>query len=476
MKTHQSSWVVLLAMLGAPMDTGAQPPAGALAIDERHGTRHGWAADYETAELAREAALRECGAGCAVVLTFARCGAYATDQDDAGTSHGWGESHDTADGARRRALAECGSRGGSNCIVRASGCNGPVVEEALGLDRAARRRIQVGLRNGGFDPGGADGLFGVRTRAAIRGWQSARGARATGYLDGAAAAALRSAGGSGSAPAASATSRAASGGAAASGDAAGGESMPGGEVRPRPGAVFQDCDACPEMVVMPGGRLALGRYEVTLGEYGAFASATGGEVESGCYTQQRLSETRTGPALDLSASWRDPGFPQTSRHPVVCVSWHEAQEYVSWLSRTTGATYRLPNEGEWSRAAGGSGDGCSVNGRDRSYEQWHNRRFGVDWDLSSSLACLGSDGAATTAAVGSYGDSEIGLSDTVGNVWEWTEDCWEGDCSQRVARGGSWQNHAASLHPSGLNWDQAGARYTSLGFRVARTLGGPGPP
>ena len=157
---------------------------------------------------------------------------------------------------------------------------------------------------------------------------------------------------------------------------------------------------------------------------------------------------------------------------MVCVSWHEAREYASWLSRTTGATYRLPSEAEWSRAAGGAVDGCGVNGRDRSYEQWHNRRFGVDWDLSSSLACLESDGAPTTAAVGSYRASEFGLSDMVGNVWEWTDACWEGNCSQRVARGGSWQNHVASLHPSGLNWDQAGARYTSLGFRVAKTLTG----
>lgn len=241
----------------------------------------------------------------------------------------------------------------------------------------------------------------------------------------------------------------------------------------QPGTVFRDCDGCPEMVVMPGGRLALGRYEVTVGEYEAFSSATGAEVGSGCYAQQRRSETQTGPAIDPSASWRDPGFVQTSRHPVVCVSWHEAQGYVSWLSRTTGALYRLPGEGEWERAARGSADGCRANGRDRSYEEWHNRRFGVDWDLSSSLACLESDGAATTAAVGSYGASEMGLFDMVGNVWEWTEDCWEGDCSQHAARGGSWQNHAASLHPSGLNWDRASARYTSLGFRVARTLNEP---
>ncbi|MCY4026288.1 MAG: SUMF1/EgtB/PvdO family nonheme iron enzyme [Acidobacteria bacterium] len=84
-------------------------------------------------------------------------------------------------------------------IVRAWGCNGPVVEEGLGLDRSSRRQIQRGLQAGGFDPGGADGLFGPRTRAAIRNWQMSRGSRATGYLDGAAAEALRTAGASSSA-------------------------------------------------------------------------------------------------------------------------------------------------------------------------------------------------------------------------------------------------------------------------------------
>ena len=68
--------------------------------------------------------------------------------------------------------------------------------EGLGLDRAARRQIQQGLEAGGFDPGGADGLFGPRTRAAIRNWQASRGGRATGYLDDTAVAALRSPGGS----------------------------------------------------------------------------------------------------------------------------------------------------------------------------------------------------------------------------------------------------------------------------------------
>ena len=194
MRARVWSCLVVGVFLCTAAATRAQTPAGALAIDERQGSRYGWAVDYETPAAARAAALGECGPGCSVVLTFNRCGAYAADQDADSTAVGWAESYDSADGARDAALAECRSRGGSGCIVRAWGCNGPVVEEGLSLDRSARREIQQGLQAGGFDPGGADGLFGPRTRAAIRGWQSARGGRTTGYLDAAQVEALRGAG------------------------------------------------------------------------------------------------------------------------------------------------------------------------------------------------------------------------------------------------------------------------------------------
>ena len=185
--------LVLCAFLCGAAMVAAQTPVGTLAIDERQGDRYGWAVDYETAGAARSAALAECGPGCSVVLTFERCAAYAADQDADRTAVGWAESFTSADGARQAALAECGSRGGTGCIVRVWGCNGHVVEEGLGLDRAGRRRIQQGLEAAGFDPGGADGMFGPRTREAIRSWQSSQGTRSTGYLDGASVAALRSA-------------------------------------------------------------------------------------------------------------------------------------------------------------------------------------------------------------------------------------------------------------------------------------------
>ena len=83
------------------VSVGAQPPSGALAIDERQGDQYGWAVDYETAAAAWAAALRECGAGCSVVLTFERCAAYAADQDADSTAVGWAQSYASADGARQ---------------------------------------------------------------------------------------------------------------------------------------------------------------------------------------------------------------------------------------------------------------------------------------------------------------------------------------------------------------------------------------
>ena len=174
MKALAWSALVVCVSLGTALSAAAQTPVGALAIDERQGDQYGWAVDYETASAAQERALQECGSGCSVVLTFGRCAAYAADQDADSTAVGWAESFDSAAGARQAALSECGSRGGSGCTVRVWGCNGPVVEERLDLNQAARRQVQLGLRSAGFDPGGADGLFGPRTRAAIRSWQAAR--------------------------------------------------------------------------------------------------------------------------------------------------------------------------------------------------------------------------------------------------------------------------------------------------------------
>ena len=106
---------VLCVSLFLAADVGAQPRVGALAIDEGQGDHYGGAVDHQTAAAAREAALRECGAGCSVVLTFDRCGAYAADQDNAATAFGWGENRMprrmARDSARCRSAARVAGRG-----------------------------------------------------------------------------------------------------------------------------------------------------------------------------------------------------------------------------------------------------------------------------------------------------------------------------------------------------------------------------
>ena len=417
-------------------------------------------------------------------------------------------------------------------------------EASLGLDRASRRRIQRGLAAAGFDPGPADGMFGPGTRTAIRRWQASRGAPSTGYLDGASASALgapavsaASVGAGGPSAAVLQQENLFWQSIQGSRDPADFEaylelfangtfsrlarnrlaSLGGSTDAPRPvggvrdGEPFRDCPSCPELVVIPAGefrmgspaseegrrategpqrrvrveRFALGRYEVTRGEYAAFAAATGRDGS-------RCRVLDGGGSWEWSdgASWRSPGFAQTDEHPAVCVSWDDARAYVRWLSGETGQRYRLPSESEWEYAAragtstsrywgeGPSGQQCgNANGADaagkRRFERW-----------TRAVSC--NDGRVFTAPVGTFAANRFGLFDMLGNAWEWVEDCWYdnyqgapsdarawtsgGDCGRRVLRGGSWSSVAEYLRPGARDRASTALRFNYLGFRVSRTL------
>ena len=275
------------------------------------------------------------------------------------------------------------------------------------------------------------------------------------------------------------------------------------------GDQFRECPECPEMVVVPAGSyrmgspsdeqgreenegtvhgvtisapFAIGRHEVTVAEFGRFVDATGYSAKNSCSTHEPDSKKRAG------RSWRNPGFGQSGRFPVVCVSWNDAQAYVVWLSRETGKEYRLPSESEWEYAAragtstarywegGESGQCRHANGADVSiqerYESWEE-----------VVACR--DGHVHTASVGRFAANDWGLHDMLGNVWEWTEDCWNdsyagapsdgnaweyGDCAKRVLRGGSWYDTPSYLRASVRINSASGIRTSDFGFRVARTL------
>lgn len=282
-----------------------------------------------------------------------------------------------------------------------------------------------------------------------------------------------------------------------------------------PGAEFQDCDECPLMLVVPAGAFtmgaaaeeenpgadeqpahpvvmeqpfAVGKFEVTRGEYAAFVRDTGRSHDGGCYF-------RTGPTPenDPALNWRNTGYSQTDSHPVVCVSWTDARAYVAWLSEQTGKSYRLPSEAEWEYAAragttsarywgSSEDDGCAyANGADRSGET----------DLAGWAIADCHDGHTYSAVVGSFKPNAFGLHDMLGNVAEWVADCWNdaydgaptdgsawtsGDCSRPILRGASWHDDPRFLRSANrygfyaAGPDSKNVRYRNFGFRVARTL------
>ena len=230
--------------------------------------------------------------------------------------------------------------------------------------------------------------------------------------------------------------------------------------------------------------IAVGVYEVTRGQWSEFASQTGHYTGDACWTYEDGEwEERSG------RSWSNPGFSQSDTHPVVCVNWDDARAYVRWLSRKTGERYRMLSESEWeyvarartstSRYWGDSETGqCRyANGADRILKQTYS-----DWTWEIA-ACR--DGAVHTSAVGSYERNGYGLHDMLGNVWEWTADCWNesyggaprdgsvwerGDCSKRVLRGGSWDDAPGYLRSANRFRFSSGNRGYDFGFRIARTL------
>jgi len=289
---------------------------------------------------------------------------------------------------------------------------------------------------------------------------------------------------------------------------------------PAPGTQFRDCaNGCPEMVMLPRGRFVMGappgeeerenapdyfrghsvpqhwvtiqhsfaiaKFDVRRDEYAQFVAETKRPDPDTCYTP----DPSGGESDKKDAKWHSPGFPQTGRDPVVCVNWDDAQAYVAWLSAKTGHVYRLSTEAEWEYAAR-SGTTTARYGSDRPAELCHYINH-ADLDFSEqhpresdvNRACR--DGFAFTSPVGSFPPNRFGLYDMLGNVWQWTEDCWNddykgapsdgsswqtGNCGRRVMRGGAYSLMPALVRSSVRLGSKSSARDHSGGFRVARTI------
>jgi formylglycine-generating enzyme required for sulfatase activity len=205
----------------------------------------------------------------------------------------------------------------------------------------------------------------------------------------------------------------------------------------------------------------LGRYEVTFEQY--------------CVSAQ----------LDCPD---DAGWNRGDR-PVINVSWEDANTYIRWLSRITGESFRLPTEAEWEYAARGGTLG----------RYWWCEEGEPNCELRPDVAnchnlCESTQGLAglgeRTMPVGSFAANPFGLYDITGNVGEWVEDCWhdnyegapgdgsawlqanDGDCTQRVIRGGSWQSAKdANIRIDARAGINSTEKHSNIGFRIAKDLG-----
>ncbi|MBM3522344.1 MAG: formylglycine-generating enzyme family protein [Alphaproteobacteria bacterium] len=189
---------------------------------------------------------------------------------------------------------------------------------------------------------------------------------------------------------------------------------------------------------------AVGRYAVTFAEWDAFVAAGG-----------------------IKHRPKDEGWGR-GRRPVINVSWGDAIEFVAWLSKRTGKTYRLLSEAEWEYAARAGSATETRAGKDKN-----TRESGSQWS------------GKQTAPVGSFKPNAFGLYEMLGNVREWTEDSWHENYENapsdgspragathmlRVVRGGSWVDVPRFARSAFRGRCITTGRLNVLGFRVARTL------
>ncbi|MFC0251669.1 SUMF1/EgtB/PvdO family nonheme iron enzyme [Massilia consociata] len=206
---------------------------------------------------------------------------------------------------------------------------------------------------------------------------------------------------------------------------------------------------------------AMGRCPVTVGEWRVFVAATGWEPHG-------------------EVDWADPGFPQTDAHPVVGVTWHDAQHYLRWLTEATGKPYRLPSEAEWEYACRAGTKTAFSFGDTIGPEQAN-----YDATFTYNGGPRGPCRRGTTPG-GMFPPNPWGLYDMHGNVWEWVQDvvhdnyegapldgsAWEtgGDAARRILRGGSWLYNPRYLRSALRNGFSSVLSNDIVGFRVVREL------
>ena len=213
-----------------------------------------------------------------------------------------------------------------------------------------------------------------------------------------------------------------------------------------------------------------------------FVPGKGTEVAS-CIWETRVKDYAAYAAANagVDASWKNfgiAGFKQADTHPVVKVSWNDAQAFCAWLTKKElaagkikeGQKYRLPTDAEWSVAVGlGKEKGNTPKEKDRGIKGVYP--WGKEWPPPKGVGnydeYLNVDKFAVTSPVGSFAANKLGLHDMGGNVLEWCEDWYDPEeKANRVLRGASW----SFVNPVGLlsscrHYYTPGQRWSNFGFR-----------
>jgi len=172
----------------------------------------------------------------------------------------------------------------------------------------------------------------------------------------------------------------------------------------------------------------IGKHPVTLSQFRVFVKETNYITDS---EKGEGSWIEEGGGIRYDVSWEKPNFKQEDDHPVVCVSWNDANAYCGWLASNTGIRFCLPTEAQWERAARGTDqrtypwgdrlpDGSLANFADVNYR----KKFGKESRNSDPDV---DDGYAQTSPVDAYpeGRSPYGIFDMAGNTIDWIHDWFD---------------------------------------------------
>jgi len=226
----------------------------------------------------------------------------------------------------------------------------------------------------------------------------------------------------------------------------------------------------------------LGEHEVTVGEFREFVNETSYRTDSenidGCYYWTGFEWKK-----DRKKYWDDPGFPQTDKNPVTCVSWNDTNEFMKWRKRKTNFDYRLPTEAEWEYAAREGGRMVRFStGKNTIGPNDANFDASSKFEKPYSRSGVSKD---NPVAVKSYPPNSLGLYDMSGNLWEWVSDWYDNDYysnspknnpkgpssgSIRVGRGGSWDNEPWYVRTTYRGGFDPSCWKLHMGFRLALGL------